>query len=808
MHNLRTSLLLVVVVGVSVLVVSGIHGQLPEAFVSEGMLAVLCATAYPVSRFLFGRGAAAVIFAFPAGYILHSLLLSLAAWAFGFTPATLAVYMLVAIAVAAWLWRRTADETASLIPWDASDRNSLLLWLAVIIAITAPAFLNVGAETSNGFAYRAYFNTDVFRNMATAGSLARTGIPPENPYFSGHPMHYYWLFHVIPAFWTRILPQYRVEFLFVQFALATALAFGAALWTAARSLSFGSRATRWLLPLFVLGGSYEGLYVLNHLREKKMLWQQFTTLNVDGILRWVEKLPQVDTLFRPLLYAPQHLMAVIVFLMLFLLWPRASSTGRRLVLLVLVFTSVGFSVIVGALSVLAAAVLLGIEIFRKRPGAWIQVLGGGALGLCFLALYLKGYSMFSLGHGDLKFALGVSLRRLPGFFFFQWGAILLFGIAGIIFWKGKDIRYLLLCLFLLMSTIFVVFIQIEVPGLSDVSLKAGYIHHSVMLLFAARFVDQSLISYRKWLAVALGVAVLPASVTFLMDLYNSQDIGNAKFTSYVAKPQMEMYRWMRENLDPGVQVQDFFSANSTFIQSYVSETPPFSNRSVYLGDVILSQIFQTPKEELAVRRAITDNLVKSEDPRLISHLANKAGIEYLLAFPQRNNPLEAPAARRYFQLALEVEKWSLYRVLSNPSPLYHDRGDYLVFDDTKNVSVLTSYYEKGFHPVELLPDGEPARWMSQDGMIRIISERRFRGTLIFLTHTYARARSIELWWNGEKILSARVTRSPVKISFPVTILPGESEIRIHCPEGPEMGPGEDHRQLSLKIWELQFRPTG
>lgn len=790
--------------------VSGVHGQLLEASVSMLMLAALCLTAYPLVHYL-GGGRSSMLLVFPVGYLVHSFGLSLAGWAGGFRPLTLCIYGLAAAGISALSWRRLKPDASEEAPWEASDLHTLLLWIVVAAAITAPAFSHVGAETANGYAYRAYFNTDVFRNMATAGSLVRTGIPPENPYFSGYPLHYYWLFHVIPAFWMTVLAGFRVEFIFVQLALLTALSLIATFWLAARGLSTDSRAGRWLLPLFFFGGSYEGLYVLNHLHAKKMGWHEFTTLNVDGILRWVEKLPQVDTLYRPLLYAPQHLMAVIVFLLLLLLWPKASRGMQRFSLLILVFISVGFSVIIGAINVLAVGVLLIADLIKRRGAVWLPIVLGGLAGIGFLALYLKGFSMFSLKQGDLKLVMPAKLlAQVIPFFIFQWGAILFFGLAGIITWRQKDARYFLLCVFLLLSTIFVIFIQIDVPGLSDVSLKAGYIHHVAMLLFAAKFLDQVLQKgplQKRMLAVSLVIFILPAAVTIAMDVYNSQDIDNPKFTTYIAKPQMELYRWMQKNVPPKARVEDFISADTTFIESYVSETPPFANCSLFVGDVILAQIFQTPEQELTYRNLLNQDLVQSEDPLRISYLAAKAGIQYLVSFPQRDNPLETKKAAPFFRVVAEKDHWRLYEVLKHTARIYHNAGEYLVYDESGTKAALTSFYGSGFYPSELLPEGEPARWMARDGVIRFVASEPYRGALVFLAHSYARSRTLEVWAGDRMLNSTRISQTPVKVDFPMDLAAGETELRFHSVEGPQRGPGEDHRLLSVKIWELQFRPT-
>ena len=808
MTRLRPFLAIVFAV-IAAVCVSGIHGSLHYALASVFMFGALCALTYPVVRFLTGPGVASVIFAVPGGLLLNSLGLSLFAWVGGFQIGTLLVYAACAGTLSFLLWKRIRNDASSpAVSWETSDSNHLLLWLIVVTAAVAPAFVNVGVETPHGYAFRAYFNTDVFRNMATAGSLLRSSIPPENPYFAGYSLHYYWLFHVIPAFWMKVLPGFRVEFIFVQFAFLTALAFAAALWAVARSMVSASRTTVYLLPLFLFGGSYEGLYVLQNLSEKNAPWMSFTTRNVDGILRWVEKLPQVDTLYRPLLYAPQHLSAVIVFLLALLIWTRLNRVSQRLTLLGLIFISVGYSVIVGAIVVLSAGVLLLMDAARRRPGVWIEIAAGALLGVGFLALYLKGFQMFSLGHGDLKPLLPWPLlQKLPRFLFYQWGAILFFGTAGLLFWKQKDSRYVNLFVFFLISMLFVIFIQIDVPGLSDVSLKAGYISHATLLLFSAKFLDQvraQSVARRRMLVAAMLILILPASVTFALDSYNCQDVRNLRFTTYIAKPQMELYRWMRNNLPVDARVQDYFDARSSFIESYVSETPPFANRSLFVGDAILARIFQTPKDELQRRRALAEHFSESSDPRLIASLAHRAGIQYIVAFPREEDVLDGPAGVQFLEKIAEQDRWKLYRVLLKDQPMHSASGDFLFYEEDS--PALKTVYGKGFHPVEYLSDGEPVRWMSQDAILQFEAARDFEGSLQLVVNSFEKPRNAEFWWNGVLVNSVPIPRAATKVSIPLKIPAGKSELRIQSVEPPKKGPSGDHRFLSLKIWAVQWIP--
>src|SRR5262249_9399702 len=243
------------------------------------------------------------------------------------------------------------------------ERLVLVLWLLLTVLMVAFPLIRVGVETSAGFAYRAYFNADFFRNMAVSGSLAHTGVPPVNPYFGGRTLHYYWFFHVLPASWDSLFSSWRLDLIFVQFSLAAILMFVSCLYATLRRLVSSSRAMNLTFLLFALGGSYKGIYILHRLSQKGEPWQNFTTLNVDGILRWDWNAPQIDTLYRALLYAPQHLIPLCIFLVAFcfclgLFEKKNRNSFAVLILSALVFSTLGFSVFVGGILIAAAGVIL------------------------------------------------------------------------------------------------------------------------------------------------------------------------------------------------------------------------------------------------------------------------------------------------------------------------------------------------------------------------------------------------------------------------------------------------------------------
>lgn len=655
-----------------VVFLSGGHGQLLWSLISLILLAILCGSALPLARLLFPDRARALLFAGPIGYLVHAVMLSLAGNLFGISVPTFAGYAVIALAALAWLQKKRPREYAGTEDWEETDTFLLLLWILASLLLVALPFWNVGVLTPGGYAYRAYFNADFFRNMSVAGALSSTGIPPDNPYVSGFVLNYYWFFHILLAFWQRILPGYRLDFMLVQFSLSSMSLFVMSLFAVIRGFSRNRRTLVALFPLFAFGGSYEGIFILKKLSDRHLPWGAFTQWNVDGILRWLWNAPQVDTLYRALLYAPQHLLSLCVFLILLPAWNEVKSTGSRLFLLSLVFASVGFSAFVGAALVITSAVWMLVETARQ-PRLWIvPLLASGGLGLAFLALYLSGFQMFQSAGGLLQFGPDpVIAQNFIPYFVLNWGALLPLGLAGIALSNGRaPVR--ILTFFVCFCFALIVCVKLNLPGGSDVSLKMGHFSHVALLLLAAGFLDRMWSTSRARLMVAVLTAlILPALVTWWMDAYNSRDVSNAKFTTIVKPQDMTVYRWMNENLPGKARIQNYAQSDTSFLHGFVSEIPPFAQRSLYLGDRNFSRIFQVPQSEVDQRRKMLSVLIREKSPRRLWELSTQLGIDYYYWGSHDSVNLALPGQKfvePYFSIVMQQDNAFLFRVNPNIPP--------------------------------------------------------------------------------------------------------------------------------------------
>lgn len=659
-----------------VLFLSGLHGYWLESFFSLGVLVLLCLTALPLARYLFADPVDAWVLVFPVGLVIHAVLLSMAGVVFGIHRSTAILYIAGSFVVWAFLHfkaepfkrRSKISETQ----WTASDRLLLFVWLLVALAIVAVPFARVGTETAQGYAYRAYFNADFFRNMAVAGSLSHSGIPPDNPYLGGYTLHYYWFFHAVVAYWRELFPSYRPDFLMVQISLIAMLMFVATFFVVLRRWIYHQKTALLLLPIFAFGGSYEGIYVLQWLKSRQMPWTQFVNLNIDGILRWNWRAPQIDTIYRALLYAPQHLIALAIFLIALLMWnserlkevPLRCNT-RRLIFYFLIFATLGFSAFVGATLIIGAALILLIQTVRDPATKWKELLLSSFLGLIFLFIYLFVFEMFQPGSQQFDFGPDkIILAHFPAFFVLNWGALLIVGLAGL-FLRSSRFPNGILIPFLAGCFLMIVFVRIMLAGFSDISLKVGHFSHVVLLLLAAGFIDSFLTRYpnrRKWLFASVFLLVAPALITWGMDAWNSSDVKSRRFTTYLNREDAEVTRWMQSNLPGKTVVLNYSSRYDDFMQDII---PAFAERSLFLGNRIFSRIFQVSEQDVRSRTQTVSSILRFTTPGETWRLAREAGIEYVFVSAvdaQEMSRLIGKLAPPYFSLLMQEGKSGLFRV--------------------------------------------------------------------------------------------------------------------------------------------------
>jgi hypothetical protein len=777
----------------AIVAISGIHGSWIEALSSLLLLTVFLFSGVLISSFLLKDRHLAWVFAFPVGYVFHSVVLALIVRVAGMHPAVIVTYLIVTILLLV-LRRKTFLRLQ--ISWSQGDVSLLLIWLLLSAAVVAWPLIHVGAKIEEGYAFRAYFNADYFKHLGMTGTLSHTGIPPLNSYLSGHTLHYYWLFYVIPAFWTRLFSTYTAQYLIIQFTVVGALMFVATLYATLHYLTKSRAVLALLLPVFLLGGSYEGLYAIDYLQSKNFPMSRFTMLNIDGLTRWFWQTPQIDTMYRALLYAPQHLLAVSIALLALLNRRENSTRSTRIAAMAFLFSTLGFAAIIGAVLIAGSIFLVTIDFIRKPREKFPEFVIIGLTGCLFLLFYFPVTRMFRIGpEEEWIFGLVDTVwKTFPRYFLLNFGALLILGMAGVLLSpRGFPARF---CIFFLVVCLLCMQLIQNRMGGSEVTLKLGYICNvALLILTAGLFARMRHRLALLWIVVL--VTVLPASVGWVMDLYNSQDIRNRAFVTIVPLEDAEVYEWMKENLAPDSVTQHNSNARETL---RVTPIPSFAQRGVYVGDLFHGRAFQVEEEEFVRRQEVVWALFH-QNSKQAHALAVQEKIQYVFISARDT---EIPEARYrfvnpYFSTLFQNGNALLVRVNETVTDEGFEDADVLIRTD-KGTPVLKGAYQRGFYQPEPLRK-EIVRWMREEGLILVESREPMRGELAFALSSFQRSRNVEIRWNNSVVLAKEITEGRTDLVVPVQVQAGRNELVIRSLDGTADAQG---RNVSVRISGLRF----
>ena len=810
-----TAIILFPLVFLAVAGISGHQESFGQSCLSLALAMLLCFTAYPLSRVIFPDPVEAMIFSFPIGFVLHSLVLSWLAAVWGIHTLAAGVYIFLCVGIFLAIEIRklhSTDKKGN--AWAASDFTLLFCWLCATTALVAIPLAKVGIATPDGVAYRAYFNADFFRNLGVAASLSTTGVPPLNPYFAGEPLRYHWFFMVLPSYWQGLFPYLRPDLIMVQFSLISVMMFCAALCVIVRRYTT-TRGARFLAaPLLLFCAGYDGILALIHLNRMGQPWTQFRDLNIDGLSRWLWNTPQVDALLRTMLYGPQHLVALTILLMAATVDIFSLKRRSRFLIYGLLFTAAAFSTFLAALAITVLGLALAWHALRgRRDLAWdlgAYAAGGGL----FLVMMLM-MQMFAADSGHLRIGADPDImKKLPWYYLLEWGPPAILGVAGF-FWNSGRMPVKLLAAVGLSSLAIILFARLDLTDRSVFSIKFGYLVHLSLLLLSVGFLDR-LVANRSRLLLSLAlVLAAPAGLTTAMDIYNSQDVENRKFTTIIDPHHADALAWIRRNVPFNAVVQNDIIGDEGYTDKFVTEIPPLARRSVYLSDPILSQLFQIPAADVEQRSRLLCELFSSSSPEFIYGYSMKAGIDYLFLEDRNESAVFQHLAEPYFTRAYERGEMVIFRVNAGrprpdifiPAGARESENRVLLRRDEE--PLLQGRFGQNFYPPE--PHGicEEARWMSNDAAIILNSKEELEGTVLFTALSLGKERTLRAFLNDREIFTARIGRTESRVQIPLLLDEGKNWLRLVCVEGPEEASlyykGGDTRPLSFKILRLDFR---
>ncbi len=273
--------------------------------------------------------------------------------------------------------------------------------------------------------------SDGWYHAATTLQVLQRGIPPEDPFFAGIRMLYFWGLHVWAAAWLALAPRLAVWTPFVCFNLAAATAVVLAIGGLARRLGAGPRLVAFAAALATLGyspfgwmlvggramtGDVRGLPELRRLVMQGVdpLLGSMAARQLHGSMSFFGDKYLVLTQFS--LGLAQFALFVIAALELSERPRPRAAFALGLLVLAALFTHT----VIGYVMLLVAAplgLLLLARALRREPGAWSAVFAlslAVVLPLVLLSPYLVEITMGKRGQFHAGFSLPSVVTMLAG----------------------------------------------------------------------------------------------------------------------------------------------------------------------------------------------------------------------------------------------------------------------------------------------------------------------------------------------------------------------------------------------------------
>lgn len=635
---------------------------------------LFCLPGLPLGLWLCGKNIKkhpeAVIYGFLLGHFLSSGVAVCLIYLFGFSFLSLGFFISLAVG---WLMisfkylrRVGVDSVSGKLSFKAWDyRTYILFFLLLLVALTLTfePFANLGKRTIYGYAYRKYFPGDFLKQVAMTAELAKGEIPPQNPWFAGEKLHYYWWYFILPASFHRFIEiNISIKTLLVLSTLITNGLFLFLMFSTLRLFTSGQMAPFLVTLIGIVAHSYEGSYLWWELqRPLKGFLEQARAYNVDGLTRWFWGHPQMDGFFRSLLYSPPHLQALTFLLAAISVLRLHNVLGNLSLSLItglMVGASVGYSVFVGLIVALWYGLYLGIQVILSKE--FKRHLLSFFLSIGFVGFWIAlfyGLEMF-VRNPDTGLVLytGKALKEYgPLVFLMNYGPPSIFGVLGILlvlkrfytlvksprgkvedqgsieghhlpfscFYPQSSIFGLLLLLLLAVTLVSTVALE-GFP--SDVGLKLGLVILLTLLVFSAislEFLHQKLFPPVFYLLIILICA--PALVTVIVDWSNSSDIYNTFQTLYVSPEKMEAATWIKTHVPENAIVQ----SSSPEFQSPFTLVPVLGERRTAVGDKFFARIFQIPQTAVDRRKRDIRQLFETDNLTTTLELLKEYQIGYI-----------------------------------------------------------------------------------------------------------------------------------------------------------------------------------
>jgi len=474
------------------------------------------------------------------------------------------------------------------------NKTSTFGYLCIIIFLTLLlicSFSAFGKITQYGHMYKDLHATDLLHHMTLISELNKK-IPPQNVYFSGETLHYYWLSHLLPAFIYSLNEKVPIRDLILFSTYFYALLFICVLIFLLKQYFKGDKIVLLLLLMSLLLYSYNDLFVffknlVSFLPQSLINFLHIKYFIVD---EWGQEYTNYSHgWFRAFMVEPQCSLSLsIVFLLIIIankysFLPKSRSiAGLQAFLLGI---NLAVDAFIGLVFGVAYAIAVIYELFfaKKAKQCFISlctmILIGGFILLCLFILQIFEFGKSYLTIQPYKKMIMLSIP----YFIIDYGPMFIFGVLGITYIISRRVappnNLKFLIILLIVSIFFMFFVNIEDIGSTQMIRKAGKIFRIPLLIFSGVFLSNvlfksNIVSKRN--AAVVSILTLIALPTPFIDVYTINNTKGVAKEYFISSAEMEGYQWIKENTEENAIVQDLPGA--------LTPLAAFAERRTALGD--------------------------------------------------------------------------------------------------------------------------------------------------------------------------------------------------------------------------------
>jgi hypothetical protein len=526
--------------------------------------------------------------------------------------------------------------------WGPEEEHELRWILALnaaaLFAMALPLW-GAGHPTSRGYAFVPHFNEDFLNHVAYTAELARS-LPPENPYFAGEPLHYYWFYHLWPAAVANLSGITAKDALVSTFP-PTVFLFIAALAMLVRRFVAPSPPRQLATSIGLFAFSYIGILFLliKLLPHLPGTFSKFVDTDHSYLSHsW----------FRDFLYEPHAVTALTYFLLLLYLDKLSSlhSTWSSTLVTGLLLGIVGLTDLFIALTALLWFATTRAPSFIRGETSRVRVMMSCVVALVvFLAAV--GLGLFPLQSGGLRPGVHPLAKIAPALLLVELGPLFIFGAAGVYlcFRRGRNNEFDSMAL-LMIGTLFVA-CTVKMPLESDLVIrKAIKVLQLPLVVFSA-------VACARYLALQPGhwvrriglPVILGGSLTLATDIFQRVDLTTKRNppTTYYSPSKMKSLEWIREHTPPDAVVQEFDEVRPgrSYADTLDLSISALGERRSLFGNYKLPYILHVNKPVMADRVALLLRAFSAKDPDALKNALDELPVSYLLVDSSQPGPHDA-----------------------------------------------------------------------------------------------------------------------------------------------------------------------